>query len=180
MILFLVFIALFFIVESLVLYYSYKQIPEGDFDYIIVLGSRVYGKTVSLSLKYRLDKAIEYMRSNDKIDVVVTGAKGYNEEYSEASVMKKYLVDNGISEDKVIIEDKSFTTIENLKNSFQIIGKNRVLIATNDFHMFRSIMLAKRVGFEAYPLNSRTPKVVSFKLYFREFFAVVKSFIFDR
>ncbi len=171
---------IFIFVESLILYNSYKETPSGAFDYIIVLGAYVDGDQVSLSLRYRLDKAIDYMKKEEDIDVVVTGAKGYNEEYTEASVMKQYLVDNGISEQRIICEDKSYSTYENLKNSYDIIGKSKVLISTNDFHMFRALMLADRVGFEAYPLNSKTPTVVTLKLYVREFFAVIKSVLFDR
>ncbi len=180
-ILLIVFGLLFFsIVEALILDSSYKTIPEGNFDHIIVLGAKVDGDSVSLSLRYRLDGAIEYMKKNKNIDVVVTGAKGYNEDYTEASIMKKYLIDNGVSEEKIICEDQSFSTFENLKNSYAILGKSKVLIATNDFHMFRSLMLARRVGFEAYALNVRTPTVVKLQLYTREFFAVLKSFFLDR
>ncbi len=170
----------FVLVESLILYNSTRDTIEGEYDHIIVLGAKVDGDTVSLSLKYRLDSAIEYMNRDKEIDVVVTGAKGYNEDYTEASVMKAYLIENGISKDRIIVEDKSFSTFENLKNSYDILGKSKVLIATNDFHMFRSLMLANRVGFEAYPLNARTPRVVALQLYIREYFAFLKSFILDR
>ncbi len=170
----------FLLIESVIVYYGHMDAPDVECDYIIILGAKVNGDKVSLALKYRLDRAIQYMNKDDNIEVVVTGAKGYNEQYSEASIMKQYLIDNGIDEKRIIIEDNSFSTFENLKNSYDIVGESKVLIATNDFHIFRSILLANRVGFEAYPLSAKTPKVVKTQLYIREFFALMKSFLLDR
>ncbi len=92
--------------------------------------------------------------------------------------MKKYLLEHGVSEDCIIEENKSKTTHENFNNSFKIVGKSKVLVATNDFHMFRSLLLAKKIGFEAQPLNAKTPKSIKYKMYIREFPAVFLSYIF--
>lgn len=86
-------------------------------DYIIVLGAQVKESGPSVVLRYRLDRAVSYLKENDNTLVIVSGGKGINEPATEASVMKEYLINEGINEERIIIEDKSNTTKENLINS---------------------------------------------------------------
>ena len=100
--------------------------------------------------------------------------------------MKRYLVNNGIEENRIIMEDESTNTFENLKYTRDIIRgldekeDYRVLIVTNKFHLFRAKFLAKRLGMVPYGLPARIPPSVIVQSYIREYFAVIKSFIFDR
>lgn len=121
-----------------------------DVDYVIVLGAQVRGERVTKSLAKRLDAAYDYLIKHDNVKVICTGGQGKGEDISEALAEKRYLMQKGISEDRIIIEDKSTSTYENLVFSKDIIGDNNVKIAivTNNFHVYRATMLAKHIGFK--------------------------------
>ena len=93
-------------------------------DYIIVLGSKVNGTKPSYSLQYRIDKAAEYLKSHEKAIAIVSGGKGKGEDISEALAMKNELMKLNIAEDRIIMEDKSTSTDENIKFSKPLIPDN--------------------------------------------------------
>ena len=95
---------------------------------VIVLGCKVNGKNPSLMLSKRLEAAYEYLNENKNAVCIVSGGKGSNEEISEAQCMYNYLTEKGIASDRIIMEDESTTTSENLEFSKKIIeekGYNR-------------------------------------------------------
>lgn len=118
--------------------------------------------------------------------MVVSGGQGIDEDIPEAHAMERYLIDNGIEKNRIIIEDKSTTTFENLKFSLNKIKgvdnkeEIKVLIATNKYHVFRGKLLAKRLGMKPYGLPATVPLPIILQSYIREYFAVIKSFFFDR
>lgn len=184
-IIFIIFLISFVIIEGLIFYHGRKG-PIDNVDYVIVLGARLYGEIPSPALVERLKVAKEYLIDNEDVKVVVSGGQGANEHVSEAFAMKKYLVDNGIEKSRIIMEDKSTSTFENLKFSLDEIRKvdNRedltVLIATNKYHIFRSKLLANRLGLKTYGLPAKIPPTIILHSYIREYLAVIKSFLFDR
>ena len=100
-------------------------------------------------LKYRLDKALEYMNENPKTICIVSGGQGYNEPYSEAEGMAKYLIEQGMSSDRIIKEDKSKTTEQNIANSMKYIKKKATIgLVTNNFHVYRALQIAKNQKIE--------------------------------
>lgn len=174
----------FVIIEGLVINEGRKTTSE-KVDYIIVLGARLYGDMPSPALLERLKVAYKYSKENENVKIVVSGGQGSGEYVSEAYAMEKYLVDNGIESTRIIKEDKSTTTFENLKIS---LGKIRevddsedikILISTNKYHVFRAKLLAKRLGIAAYGLPAEIPPTIVFHSYVREYFAIIKSFFFD-
>ena len=92
-----------------------------DADYIIVLGSKVNGTKPSYSLQYRIDKAPEYLKSHEKTIAIVSGGQGKGEDISEALAMKQGLIKQNIAEDRIIMEDKSTSTDENITFSKPLI-----------------------------------------------------------
>ncbi len=118
-----------------------------DLDYIIVLGAQVYPEGPSAILKYRLDEAAKYLKQNLNTICIVSGGQGHNEPFAEAIGMKKYLEDNGIDQERIILESDSKNTKQNITNSMKYIepGKS-VGIVTNNFHMFRALQTAKKQG----------------------------------
>lgn len=175
----------FIIIEGLIIIEG-RNISTKKVDYVIVLGARLYGDIPSPSLQERLNAAREYLIENNDIKVVVSGGQGIDEDVSEAQAMEKYLVDNGIEKDRIILEDRSTTTFENLKMSvdkiMEVYDKENlsVLIATNRYHVFRSKLLAKRLGLMPYGLPAKTPPTTVLFSYVREYFAVIKSLLFDK
>ncbi len=182
--------ALSFIFFLLVVVSTSFKTPEKNVDAIIVLGAGLREDKVSKVLAARLNSSIPYLSDNPKTIVVVSGGKGRDESVSEAFAMKKFLVQSGVKENRIVMEDKSHNTYENFSFSkkildahFQMYSKNySTIIVTNDFHVFRAKFLAKQVGFSdlsaiAAPSN---PKYLVPNFYMREYFALIKSLIFKQ
>lgn len=124
-----------------------------DEDAAIVLGGRVNGYQVTSALKKRLDKAVEYAGKNPNAVLVVSGGLDKGGTITEGCAMAKYLMENGISQERIIIEEKATSTKENMKFSKVLLdsefeGEYKIAIITTDNHIFRSIIYAKRAGFK--------------------------------
>lgn len=117
-----------------------------NLDYIIVLGAQVREDGPSVVLKYRLNEAIDYLNGNPETLCIVSGGQGVNEPVSEARCMADYLIENGIDSNRIILEDKSKNTVENIKYSKELMENtyNGVGIITNNFHVFRAVQIAKK------------------------------------
>ncbi len=122
---------------------------ERGLSWIIVLGAQLKENGPSLALKKRLDTAAEYLRENPETFCVVSGGRGYNEPMSEAEGMYAYLVSKGISPERIRREEKSRNTRQNLFFSRKLVpaGIEKAGIVTSDFHVYRSVRLAKNCGF---------------------------------
>jgi len=155
-------------------------------DAVIVLGAGISGENVSLLLKMRLDKAMEYHSKNPECLIVVTGGQGFQETVTEAYAMEKYLVQNGIDKNKIIKEEKATSTFENMKFSKQLLDKRfendySVVVVTNNFHIFRGTTLAENSGFKNVThLHAGLQWYNYVPCLIRESFAVVKMFIFEK
>lgn len=121
-----------------------------NLDYIIVLGAQVREDGPSVVLRYRLDTAISYLNENPNTICIVSGGQGFNEPFSEAEGMADYLIENGIEKSRILLEDESTNTLENIRNSKALMESsyNGVGIVTNNFHVFRAVQLAKAQGLE--------------------------------
>ena len=108
---------------------------------------RIRGDRITRSLKRRLDSAYDYACINTECKIIVSGGQGRGENKTEALAMYEYLCERGIDSDRIIMEDKSTDTNENMKYSVQYISdfSSPVGIATNNFHIFRSKLLAKEM-----------------------------------
>lgn len=169
---------LFFLgVEAMILKGALTS-PAKPQDYVIVLGAHVRSTGPSRALALRLDKALEYGAEHPDTVFIVSGGQGSNEPCTEASAMKKYLVDRGLSSDRILLEDRSVNTRENLIFSKELIPEDAsVGIISNGFHICRALHLAETLGYEdasGIPAKSDLPTQPANLL--REFFAVVKDF----
>lgn len=172
--------ALFFFVEGLILT-EFRAKGEPNLDYIIVLGAQMKEKGPSAALKFRLDKAYDYLIANENTICIVSGGQGANEPCSEAQGMYDYLVKRGISGDRILMEDKSTDTSENIAFSARLLNteSDSVGIVTNNFHVFRGVRLARHQGIENV-CGIAAPSNVYFQLnnMVREFFGILKDFVF--
>lgn len=174
-----VFIVSFVLVESEIIKASAAE-PQPGADYIIVLGAKLYGETPSASLAARLNAALEYLRENPRTLAVVCGGKGRGEAIPEALAMKNYLTARGIDERRIITESSSRDTKQNFENAAAIIGDGHsVVVVTNDYHIYRSLILAGRAGFEASGLPAKTPAYPLLRpaSYLREYFSVMLMYL---
>lgn len=177
LILVIFFVLIFASFEALIIYTGNLSYQEKDYQYLVVLGFRVYGEDIGENLKYRLDKALEFLKTHQNLLIIVSGA-GANPSYKESFLMKKYLIEHGVKERQIIEENKSCSTYQNFKNIQQLVGKKKILVVTNEFHMFRSLILAKKMGFEAFPLNAKTAKERRIFNYLREVPAFFAAYFF--
>lgn len=161
-----------------IIHHANLEAPKNA-DYIIVLGARVKGTVPSLALQFRIDHAAEYLKENPDTIAIASGGKGPGEDISEAESIKNELINHGINESRILLEDTSSTTYENIRFSKKLIPNNAELglVVTNDFHIFRSKMIANNEGLELRGLPAKTPIQALFKSYVREYLALTKYFI---
>ena len=118
------------------LFYSwvYRMLPRRrQYDYIIIHGAGLDGPRPTPLLAGRIDKALElWKKQHQHGKFVVSGGQGADEVVSEAQAMRDYLLEKGVPADAILMEDKSTTTWENLKNSLAVIRANRVSAASGD------------------------------------------------
>ncbi len=141
-------ILIYFIVCNIVIYIYAEKKPSQHAQTMVILGSQVIGTPAiaSPTLADRLDVAVQYLNQNPETKVVVCGGQGEDESATEASVMAKYLIDKGIEANRVYQEDKSRRTAEQFIFANRVLPLGKTVVVTNDFHILRSIMLAKRSG----------------------------------
>ncbi len=158
-----------------------RHIPKYDKDFIIILGSKIKSDgTLTPLLKARVDKAIDfgnkqYEATKKKIVYIPSGGKGNDEVIAEAAAIKKYLIDKGIKEKQIIIEDKSTSTIENMKFSkdkIDMINKDaKISFSTTNYHVFRSGVIANKEGIDCEGMGSKTKWYFYSNALIREFIA---------
>lgn len=152
---------------------------------VIVLGAGIRGDKVTLPLKMRLDKAIEYHRKNPDALIVVTGGQGFQETVTEAYAMEKYLIENGVDKNIIVKEEKATSTAENMEFSKEILSdyfddEYSVVVITNNFHIFRGVAIAKSAGFdEVLHMHAGLQWYNIIPCYLRESAAVAKMLILN-
>lgn len=171
-------IVLFAVVEGLIIKSALTR-PKANADYIIILGAQVKGEVPSQILHLRVKKAIEYLNNNPDTKVIVSGGQGSGELISEAECMRRILEKNNISDDRIIMEDRSTNTQENLQYSMDLVGKDySFVISTCNFHQFRAQKIAEKLGaHHVSGISSRSNIPLLPNYFFREFFAVIKYYI---
>ena len=138
-----------------------------------------------MSLRTRLDAALDYLEAHPEIPVVLTGGTGYGEEISEAACMYDYLTAHGVEPGRLILEDQASNTAENFALSKPLLyeagvdpAEGRVAVVTNDFHIARSELIAAREGYgDVAGIPAPLPWVhLEINYTLREAFAMVKTF----
>ena len=140
--------------------------PEKDKDYIIVLGCAIRRDgTPTPLLRARLERALAFARTQEaesgKAPVfVLSGGRGADETISEAECMRRWLAEQGVPEERMLLEDRSTDTAENMAFSKELIfardPKAKTAFSTNNFHVFRSGLKARRVKLRAVGMGSRS------------------------
>ena len=151
---------------------------------MIVLGAGVRGTEPSLALQSRLEAAAAYAKENPAIPLVLSGGQGFGEQISEAECMRRYLVDSGISEERLCLEECSTDTEENFRFSKELLEEQgfhtsdmKIAVVSNDFHLFRAGILAKREGLQITGVGAPIPWLhLEINYTIREAFALVKTY----
>lgn len=148
---------------------------------VIVLGSKVDGTVPSADLRVRLETAAGYLKANPQAKCIVSGGKGAGELAAEASVMKEYLAKLGIDPSRIVMEDRSKTTKENLEYSLAVIRENSwsedIAIVTDEYHQYRAGRIAQSLGMKPYAVCAATPWYIFSACWARELLALTKFMI---
>lgn len=148
-----------------------KDRPAQSADCIIVLGARVWPSgRMSNALRYRCEKALELWRTGISENIIVAGGKGDDEPAAEADVMREYFIQNGVPEEKVIAENTSVNTIQNLRNAREIMrqkGWGTAAVVTNDYHVQRALWIARDADVTAFGVAAPSPDRLSTRLFCR-------------
>ena len=155
--------------------------PSYDKDFVIILGSKIKSDgTLTPLLKGRVDRALEFAKNqkentNKDIIYIPSGGKGSDEIISEGEAIKRYLIEQGIEEDKIIVENRSVNTKENMlfsKNKINKVNKNgKIAFSTTNYHVFRSGVIANREGIDVEGMGSKTKWYFYTNALIREFIA---------
>ena len=149
-------------------------------DVLLVLGAQVKGEQPGIALSDRLVSAYTYMEENPDTVAVLCGGKGPGESITEAECMYRYLAEKGIAPDRLILEDRSTSTSENVRFARALIPDQHASAAvlTSQFHVWRSVHLARACGWtevygEAAPFSALlTPHYMA-----REFLTITTDFL---
>ncbi|MBF0714296.1 YdcF family protein [Gemella sp. GH3] len=160
----------------------YNLIPKNkSYDFIIIHGAGlINGEIVTPLLKKRIDKAIYafHKSKNKNVKIIASGGKGIDEKISEAQAIFNYIESRGdVPLDKIILEDTSRTTYENLVNSKKLgeqeVNNPKFLFVTNDYHVFRTSTYAKRIKMRGDGLGCRTAGYYIPSAFIREYVAII-------
>ncbi|HJP73518.1 MAG TPA: YdcF family protein [Pseudonocardiaceae bacterium] len=155
--------------------------PRRAVDFVVVLGSGLLGGTrVPPLLASRLDRgrtAFDAAIATGRDAMLITsGGQGPGEAVPESQAMADYLIDQGVPRDRILLEDKSHTTEENLAFSREImitrLPKYRCVVVTNNFHALRAALVAKKAKVNGQVIGSRTASYFWPSATIREFAAV--------
>ena len=152
---------------------------------VIVLGAGVNGTVPSLSLRVRLEAALEYIADKPDIPIVVTGSQGPGEEISEARCMADWLIARGVDESRILVEDQADNTRENIAFSQKLLFENgydttaQFAVVSSDYHLCRAAMHWSVPGM--IPVAAKMPEryqksLLTVNYYIREAFALAAEF----
>jgi uncharacterized SAM-binding protein YcdF (DUF218 family) len=160
---------------------SAGQMPSA----IIILGSGSPNCEVSPTLAARLDDGLQQARRFPEAAVVVSGGQDFGRlPCTEAGIMGDYLLAHGLAPDRLIREDRSTSTAENMHFSRQLLVQHGirttdpVIVVTSDFHLMRAERIARKAGFASVSgAAAPTPLYIRYNAWLREYFAYISGWL---
>lgn len=134
---------------------SIKEID--DIDCIIVLGAGIWGDKPSPMLEDRLLQGIELYNEEVSSKIIMSGDHG-REEYDEVNIMKDFAIDKGIDSEDIFMDHAGFATYDSIYRAKKIFEAKKVVIVTQDYHLYRALHIANSLGIEAYGVASNPRK----------------------
>lgn len=140
-------------------------------DYIVVLGSGIIGKKVTPLFAARIERGMELLYSNPNAVLIMSGGQGPGEDIPESVAMAAYAVGKGVDAERIIMEQKSVSTEENLLFSRKLMDKEapKIVIVTTAYHVFRALILAKQQGLKCVGFGAKTKWYFTLNALIREF-----------
>lgn len=133
--------------SNIIIKEEYQQLK--DVDYILVLGASVRRERPSPMLEDRLKKAIELYNINTQNKILVTGDHT-KEDYDEVTIMKNYLLENNIPEEKIIMDPAGVSTYDSIFRVQKQLKAKKIIVVSQKYHLYRALYIANSLGIEAY------------------------------
>ena len=125
-----------------------------DVDCILVLGCKVHDSgTPSAMLEDRLRRSVALFDAGAAPKLLMSGDHG-TEPYNEVQTMKQYAIDHGIASSDIFMDHAGFSTYESLYRAKEIFGAKKIIIVTQEYHLYRALYIANALGIEAYGVHS--------------------------
>lgn len=153
---------------------------EEDYDCILVLGCKVNGDSPSLMLRDRLWQGVELYNSGASDRLLMSGDHG-RDGYDEVGVMKAYAEEAGVSSENVFEDHAGFSTYESMYRARDVFEAKKILIVTQEYHLYRAVYDARALGLDAYGVIAEPSMNYGGQTYrdIREIFARDKDFLFS-
>ena len=124
-----------------------------DVDCIIVLGCQVKDDgSLSHMLRDRLVRALELYNAGAAPKLLMSGDHG-RKDYNEVGAMKSYAIENGVPKENVFMDHAGFSTYETVQRAKQVFEAKKVIIVTQEYHLYRALYIAKKLGVDAYGVS---------------------------
>lgn len=168
------FVSAFLLIEGLIIREMGTE-PKPGLDYIITLGAAIRNGVPTTPFRLRLETTLEYMNENPDTVCIASGGQGPAESTSEAQCIRDYLSERGIDPGRILTEERSTDTEENIRNSFLLIPDDATVgVVSNSFHLFRAELIAEFQGHSVSGIPAITYPILGPHYIVREFFAVVE------
>lgn len=125
-----------------------------DVDCILVLGCKVYSDgEPSAMLEDRLRRSVELFHAGAAPKLLMSGDHG-TVPYNEVQSMKQYAMDNGIASTDIFMDHAGFSTYESIYRARDVFGAKKIIIVTQEYHLYRALYIANALGLEAYGVHA--------------------------
>lgn len=148
-----------------------------DIDCILVLGAGIWGNRPSHMLEDRLLTAISLYNNNASTRIIMSGDHG-RKDYDEVNIMKDFAIERGIPSGNIFMDHAGFSSYESIYRAKEIFQAKKIIIVTQQYHLYRSLYIANQLGIEAYGIGA-DPRQYAGQSYreLREILARNKDFI---
>ena len=130
-----------------------EAIKLEDIDCILVLGAGVRGNQPSHMLEDRLLAAISLYEKNVSSKIIMSGDHG-RKDYDEVNIMKDFAIEKGIPSEDIFMDHAGFSSYESVYRAKEIFKAEKIIIVTQEYHLYRSLYIANQLGIEAYGIGA--------------------------
>lgn len=124
-----------------------------DVDCIIILGAGIWEDKPSPILEDRLLEGIKLYQNSVSDKIIMSGDHG-RREYDEVNIMKNYAIEKGIPSENIFMDHAGFSTYESIYRAKYIFEAKKVVIVTQEYHLYRALYIANQLGVEAYGVGA--------------------------
>ena len=128
-------------------------LDEKNIDAILILGAGIWGDRPSHMLEDRLLEGIDLYKSDISNNLIMSGDHG-KADYDEVNLMKKFAIEKGVLSEDVFMDHAGFSTYESVYRAKEIFGAKKIVIVTQEYHLYRAIFIAEALGLDVYGVKS--------------------------